>query len=79
MTSLSEFNSYGEELERKFSLRTSPIAVKMLKDGEDIPNGAIRPSRDLGHPIAQCQAFALSAGKTRPLPCLRRIITALRH
>ena len=60
MTTLSEFNRYGEELERLLLLRTSPIAVKMLEKEEDIPDGAIRPKRDRGIHLAQCQAFAMS-------------------
>jgi uncharacterized protein (DUF169 family) len=71
MASLSEFNFYGEELERKFALRTSPIAVKMLKQGDSIPSGAIRPSAEMGHPIAQCQAFALSRRDNRSIAMLK--------
>jgi uncharacterized protein (DUF169 family) len=60
MPTLSAFNKYGEELEKLLILRTSPIAVKMLEKEEDIPEGAIRPKRDYGYHIAQCQAFAMS-------------------
>ena len=60
MTTLRQFNSYGEELERLLLLRTLPIAVKMLEKEEDIPQEAIRPKRDRGYHLAQCQAFAMS-------------------
>jgi uncharacterized protein (DUF169 family) len=60
MTTLKEYNSYGEELERLLLLRTSPIAVKMLEKEKDIPEGAIRPKRDRGYHLAQCQVFAMS-------------------
>jgi uncharacterized protein (DUF169 family) len=60
MTTISEFNKYGEELERIIHLRTSPLAVKMLEKEADVPEGAVRPWRDRGQHIAQCQAFALS-------------------
>jgi uncharacterized protein (DUF169 family) len=60
MTTLKEYNSYGEDLESLLILRTSPIAVKMLEKEEDIPKGAIRPKKDRGYHLAQCQAFALS-------------------
>jgi uncharacterized protein (DUF169 family) len=60
MTSLSEFNRYGEEIEKLVMLRTSPIAVKMIEKESDIPEGAIRPKRDRGYHLAQCQAFSLS-------------------
>ena len=39
MTTLAEYNKYGEDLERIMLLRTSPIAVKMLKTEADIPDG----------------------------------------
>ena len=60
MSTISEFNKYGEELEKILILRTSPIAVKMLEKEADIPKGAIRPKKDRGYHLAQCQAFALS-------------------
>jgi uncharacterized protein (DUF169 family) len=60
MTTLSEFNKYGEDLERMLRLRTSPIAVKMLVNEKNIPPGAVRPWKDRRQHISQCQAFALS-------------------
>jgi uncharacterized protein (DUF169 family) len=60
MPTISEFNKYGEELEKTLMLRTSPIAVKMLEKEADIPKGAVRPKKDRGYHIAQCQAFGLS-------------------
>lgn len=60
MPSIADFNKYGEELERMMRLHTSPIAVKMLEKEADIPEGAVRPWKDRGQHIAQCQAFALS-------------------
>ena len=60
MASLSDFNRYGEEIESRMLLRTSPVAVKMLKTESDIPEGAVRPTRDRGQHLAQCQAFSLS-------------------
>ena len=60
MTQLNDFNGYGEELERLLQLRTSPIAVRLLEREEDIPEGAIRPRRDLGFHLALCQGFAMS-------------------
>jgi uncharacterized protein (DUF169 family) len=60
MSTLKDFNRFGEELERLFMLRTSPLAVKMLEKAEDIPKGAFRPCKNEGIHIAQCQAFAMS-------------------
>lgn len=71
MTTLSEFNSYGEELEKLLLLRTAPIAVKMLEKEADIPKEAIRPKRDRGYHLAQCQAFALSRRRGETIAMLK--------
>ncbi len=60
MTTVKDFNRYGEELEDILMLRTSPVAVKMLEKESDIPAGAVRPKKDRKTHYAQCQAFALS-------------------
>lgn len=60
MTTLKQYNDYGEEIIKCLRLPTSPIAVKMLEKEEDIPEGAIRPKKDYGYHLAQCQAFAMS-------------------
>ena len=60
MTTLKEYCSFGEQLEKILLLRSSPIAVKMLKNEADIPRNALRPKRDRGYHLAQCQAFAMS-------------------
>jgi len=60
MTTIKEYNKYGEQLEDLLGLMTSPIAVKMLEKESDIPEGAIRPKKDRGYHLAQCQAFAMS-------------------
>jgi uncharacterized protein (DUF169 family) len=60
MTTPEEYRRYGDELEATLKLKTSPIAVKMLKQEKDIPQGAIRPKRDRGYHLAQCQVFTMS-------------------
>jgi uncharacterized protein (DUF169 family) len=60
MTTIKELNKYGEELESLLCLRTSPIAVRMLRSESEIPNGAYRPKRDKNRHYAQCQVFSLS-------------------
>jgi uncharacterized protein (DUF169 family) len=60
MTTLSEYNSYGEEIQKRLFLRTFPIAIKLLEEKEDIPEAATRPKRDLGFHLGLCQGFAMS-------------------
>ena len=60
MFSLDDLNGFGEEMEKRLQLPTSPVAVKVLEKEEDIPAGAIRPKRDRGSHLALCQAFAMS-------------------
>lgn len=60
MAAIGDYNRYGEELENILGLQTSPIAVKMLEKKTDIPKGAIRPKKDNGYHLAQCQAFSMS-------------------
>jgi len=60
MAQQSLWNDYGEEIERRVRLKTLPLAVKLLKDRNDIPNEAQRPQRDLGHRLLLCQGFQLS-------------------
>jgi uncharacterized protein (DUF169 family) len=71
MTTLSEFNHCGQELERLLLLRTSPLAVKMLEKESDIPAGAVRPYKDRGIHIAQCQAFAMSRRQRETIAMLK--------
>ena len=60
MTTINQYNIYGEELEKLLVLKTSPVAVKMLEKEIDIPPEAVRPKKDRGYHLAQCQAFTLS-------------------
>ena len=60
MTTIKEYNGYGETLEKLLLLRTSPLAIKMIEKETDIPEDAFRPEKDRGYHYAQCQAFALS-------------------
>jgi len=71
MSTISDFNKYGEELEKTLILRTSPIAVKMLEKESDIPQGAIRPKKDRGYHLAQCQAFGFSRREGQTIAMLK--------
>lgn len=60
MVDISEYNEYGEYIESSLALKTSPLAIKMLKTEDEIPEGALRPKKDRGYHYAQCQAFSVS-------------------
>ena len=66
MESLQTLRAFGNELGRNIRLRTYPIAIKLLKNKAEIPNGSIRPVNDLRHRILLCQGYAMSRkeGKT---------------
>jgi len=71
MTTLTELNHYGEELERMLQLRTSPIAIKLLEREDDIPKNALRPKKDLGVRFALCQGFAMSRRNKKTVALLK--------
>jgi uncharacterized protein (DUF169 family) len=57
---VTEFNDFGERIEEQLRLSSYPLAVKMLRSKEDIPQEAKRPTVDYGKCLAACQCFALS-------------------
>ncbi|MFA5309492.1 MAG: DUF169 domain-containing protein [Dehalococcoidales bacterium] len=71
MTTISEYNGYGEELENRLGLQTSPIAVKMIEKEADIPASAVRPKKDRGYHLAQCQAFSMSRREKTAIAMLK--------
>ena len=71
MATVSEFNHYGEEIERLMLLRTYPLAVKMLEKESDVPEGAIRPKSGQGCHLAQCQTFSISRRKGESIAMLK--------
>lgn len=71
MTKLSQINRYGEEIEQRLLLKTSPIAIKLIKKEADIPEGAIRPKRDLGVHVGLCQGFAMSRRELATIAMLK--------
>jgi uncharacterized protein (DUF169 family) len=58
-TPMETMNTYGSDLLNMLVLRTYPIAIKMLKDESEIPEGAVRPKKDLGEHYAACQTFGI--------------------
>ena len=54
------YNEYGERLEKLIRPNSHPLAVRMLRTPEEIPEEALRPVRDFGKCMSTCQTFALS-------------------
>lgn len=54
------YNDYGKRIEKQIRPASYPLAIKMIKDENEIPTGAIRPVKDLKAAMATCQCFALS-------------------
>jgi uncharacterized protein (DUF169 family) len=69
---MKKLHEYGHELFQRLRLRTFPVAIKMLEDGEDIPDRSLSPKKDLGHQLAACQAFALSRREGMSLKMMKR-------
>jgi len=60
MTDLKTIHANAKEIRDKLSLLTYPLAIKMVKHEEEIPKDAIRPFKDMGYHLDNCQAFAMS-------------------
>lgn len=71
MTSTEAYRDYAEELEGRLRLKTFPVAVKLLEQESDIPQGAIRPLEDFGYHLSLCQAFQLSRREGQAIAMLK--------
>ena len=71
MANLKVYQEYGEELDRRLRLKTFPLALKMLKKEEDIPEGAKRPQKDFGHHFSLCQVFQISRREGKVMAMLK--------
>lgn len=71
MISIKECHEYGILLESSLALKTSPLAIKMVKEGDEIPEEALRPKRDRGYHFAQCQAFSVSRYQDKTVAMLK--------
>jgi len=68
---LATYHEYALELERRVRLKTYPIAIKLLRIGEDVPDGFTRPKRDLGTHMSLCQAFEMTRRDGTSMAMLR--------
>jgi len=67
MADIKIYQEYGEELERRVRLKTFPIALKMLEEEKDVPEGAKRPMKDLGHQYSLCQVLQMVRRNGTPM------------
>ena len=58
MYTVAEFNEIGKEIEDLLYLKSAPIAIKVLYDENEVPEGCYVPSKDRDERPALCQAFA---------------------
>jgi uncharacterized protein (DUF169 family) len=63
---LNPYNEYGKRIEEQIRPASYPLAIKMLRNPGEVPEGAERPKRDYGACMSTCQCFSLSRkfGKT---------------
>lgn len=57
---MRDFSKVTEAINSYIRPQTFPIAVRMLSPKEELPKKSKRPVRDLGGPIAVCQAISIS-------------------
>jgi uncharacterized protein (DUF169 family) len=71
MENTEALKGHGAEVERLLRMKTYPIAAKMLKQKEDIPKGAKRPKKQMGHHLALCQAISMARREGESLALLK--------
>jgi uncharacterized protein (DUF169 family) len=71
MVSQSAYQEYGRELDRRLRLKTFPLALKMLETEKDIPEGFLRPVKDIGQHLSACQGFQISRRQGEPLAMMK--------
>ena len=57
---MNVYNEYGKSLENLIRPNSRPLAVRMLRTPDEVPEEALRPVRDFGKCMSTCQTFALS-------------------
>jgi len=57
---MKEWQELGKELRRYINTETFPVAVRILKNKNEIPNGVRTPLKDLKVKMAHCQAATIA-------------------
>jgi uncharacterized protein (DUF169 family) len=60
MEELRRVQEYGKEIEELIRPATFPLAIKLIKDKAEIPDGAKHPSKDIGNQNFVCQNFRMA-------------------
>ena len=63
-------SSFNKCINEQLGLTTLPIAVKLLEQGDSIPNEVGRPLRDLGEPVTPCGGWNLARHLNLPIVML---------
>jgi len=57
---IKDIQKHGKTIEDYLRLQTYCLGIKLLKNESEIPEEALRPLKDFGHHLSQCQSFARS-------------------
>jgi len=71
MSDYTVYNELGNRLQSLLILRYSPIAMKLLYDESEIPEGSLRPKKDMGGHLSMCQAYAMVRRERKCLTLLK--------
>lgn len=55
--SVEDYRKIGEELINKLKLSTYPIAVSLIKEGEEVSSNAVRPKDMFGYEVPACLTY----------------------
>jgi uncharacterized protein (DUF169 family) len=59
-TPMKEWQELGKEFRRYINPETFPVAIRILKNKEEIPSGTRTSLKDLKVKMAHCQAAAIA-------------------
>lgn len=71
MPNLQVYRDYGDELDKRLRPKTYPLALKLLRNERDIPEGAQRPKKNLGYQLSLCQTFQISRREGKTMAMLK--------
>ena len=66
-----DYRELGKQLEDLLILRYSPIALRLLEEGEAVPESAMRPFKDCGGHLSMCQAYAMVRRERKSITMLK--------